>query len=139
LFTSVQYSTKFKPDEDGDWELGLNVTGHANLFIDQKRIVEFVPTSAGIDGFNVKDVRAVAKGLKAGQEYDLEIRISNAYFASQGPLFPCWGVIRAGGIHLVDEDVAMQKAIALAQESDGLFFFSDSNQNLIFYFILSQW
>lgn len=65
----------------------------------------------------------MAKGLKASQEYDLEIRISNAYFASQGLPFPCWGVIRAGGIHLVDADVAIQKAAALAQESDGLFFF----------------
>ncbi len=45
----------------------------------------------GMDPFNGKDVRGVAKGLKAGQEYDLEIRVSNAALASVALPFHCWG------------------------------------------------
>ncbi|KAF9485175.1 glycoside hydrolase family 3 protein [Pholiota conissans] len=114
----MRYSAKFKPDEDGDWEIGLNFTGHANLFIDQKLIIEFVPTASGVDGFNAPDVRAVAKDLRAGQEYDLEIRMSNAFFASSGIPFPCWGVMRAGAVKIVDADVSIREAVALAHESD---------------------
>lgn len=75
----------------------------------------------GMDPFNGKDVRGVAKGLKAGQEYDLEIRVSNAALASVALPFHCWGVIRAGGIRVVDADKAIQEAVVLAKESDGLF------------------
>ncbi|KAF8969399.1 glycoside hydrolase family 3 protein [Flammula alnicola] len=96
------YSAKFIPDEDGDWELGLNITGRGNLFIDQKLVIDL----------------STALGLKAGQEYDLEIRICNADFAAQGTPFPCWGVIRAGGIRVVDGESAVQAAVSLAKDSD---------------------
>lgn len=120
--TSGQYSTKFIPDESGDWELGLNIIGHGNLFIDQNLVVEFIPTmEGGLDPFNGKDIRGIAKGLKAGQEYDLEIRVSNAVLAAVALPFRCWGVIRAGGIRVVDADAAIQEAVVLAKESDGSF------------------
>ncbi|KJA29791.1 glycoside hydrolase family 3 protein [Hypholoma sublateritium FD-334 SS-4] len=115
----MRYSTKFTPDEDGDWELGLNIIGHGNLFIDHKLVVEFIPTvEGGLDPFNGKDIRGIAKGLKAGQEYDLEIRVSNAVLAAVALPFRCWGVIRAGGIRIVDADEAIQEAVVLAKESD---------------------
>lgn len=119
--TSEKYSAKFIPDEDGDWELGLNITGHGTLFIDKKLIVQYVPKFiSDTDVFSNTEVKGIAKGLKAGQEYALEIRIANEAFATQPIPFPCWGVIRAGGIRVVEPDIAIQEAVHVARESDGM-------------------
>ncbi|KAK7000982.1 glycosyl hydrolase family 3 C-terminal domain-containing protein [Favolaschia claudopus] len=56
-------------------------------------------------------------GLKAGQSYDLELRVSNHEFASRSPL-PCWGGLRIGGICQFDGEKAIKDAVALAQDSD---------------------
>ncbi|KAF9481867.1 glycoside hydrolase family 3 protein [Pholiota conissans] len=116
LFDGV-YSAKFKPDEDGDWEMGLNVTGHAALYIDQKLIVEYV-LGAPVNTFGAAEVRGIAMDLKAGQEYDLEVRISNASFVTSGLPFPFWGFVRVGGARKVDEDATIREAAALARESE---------------------
>ena len=59
------------------------------------------------------------KGLKAGQRYDLEIRLSNAEFIARGSPFTCRGGIRLGGIRQIGEEQAINEAVQLAKESDG--------------------
>ncbi|KAF8165588.1 glycoside hydrolase family 3 protein [Crassisporium funariophilum] len=116
------YSTKFIPDEDGDWEIGMNLAGAGNLFIDQKLVVDLstAPVQGeAFFGLGTEDVRTTVKGLKAGQSYDLEIRLSNADFAARGSPFLCWGGIRVGAVRDVDGDAAIQEAVQLAKESDG--------------------
>lgn len=117
-----QYSAKFIPDEDGDWEMGLSVAGRGNLFIDQKLVLDLstnpVPGEAFF-GFGTSDIRTVVEGLKAGQEYALELRLSNADLVARGNPFTCWGGIRIGGIRKIDGDNAIQEAVSLAKNSDG--------------------
>lgn len=117
-----QYSTKFIPDEDGDWEIGLNVAGIGNLFIDGKLVIDLSTDPVqgeAFFGLGTIDVRTVVKGLKAGQEYSLEIRLSNADFVARGSPFICWGGIRLGGIRQFGGDEAIEEAVQLAKESDG--------------------
>ncbi|KAH9482518.1 putative beta-glucosidase I [Psilocybe cubensis] len=117
----VKYSTKFVPDESGDWEIGMNIAGRGNLFMNGKLVIDLsTKPSRGeaFFGLGTEDVRVVVEGLKAGQEYDLEIRISNTEFAARGTPYVCWGGIRLGGIRKVDGRTAIQDAVQLAKLSD---------------------
>lgn len=142
ILTNVwQYSAKFIPDEDGEWEFGLNLAGRGNMFLDRKLVIDLSAAPFNPDalfGAGTQDMRSFVKDLKAGQAYDLEIRISNADFANQALPFPFWGVIRAGGIKNVDGDAAIQQAVELAKESDGQWSFSFFIKILLnHYFIFS--
>jgi len=102
----------------------MNVAGCGNLFIDGKIVVDLTTSPLAGDAFfgQASDNRSTVKGLKAGQEYSLEIRISNRSFIEHGTLFDCWGVIRVGGIRLVDNEAAIRDAALLAEGSDGRHF-----------------
>jgi beta-glucosidase len=69
-------------------------------------------------GLGTIDVRAVVPGLKAGQAYDLELRISNGAFVARGSPYRCWGGIRMGGIRQINDDEAIDSAVKLAKDSD---------------------
>ncbi|KAK7062032.1 beta-glucosidase [Favolaschia claudopus] len=115
-----RYTTSFVPDEDGDWEISVHFTGRGNLFFDKKLVVDLSTNpeyGEEFFGFATIDKRATLKGLKAGQSYDLELRVSNHEFASRSPL-PCWGGLRIGGICQFDGEQAIKDAVALAKDSD---------------------
>ncbi|KDR84011.1 hypothetical protein GALMADRAFT_236587 [Galerina marginata CBS 339.88] len=117
----IRYSAKFLPDEDGDWEIGMNIAGRGNLFINQKLVIDLstAPVQGGsFFGLGTEEIRTVLTGLKAGQEYDLEIRTCSAEFVARGTPFRCWGGIRAGAIRIIDDDSAIQEAVKIAKESD---------------------
>ncbi|PPQ78230.1 hypothetical protein CVT25_015549 [Psilocybe cyanescens] len=121
LICWTRYSAKFIPDEDGDWEIGMNIAGQGNLFINHNLAIDLsTKPSRGeaFFGLGTEDVRVVVEGLKAGQEYDLEIRTSNTEFAARGSPYVCWGGIRAGGARKVDGVSAIQDAVQLAKDSD---------------------
>ncbi len=120
--TNLQYSTSFIPDEDGDWELSMNITGRANLFLDKKLIIDLSTDPEQGDSFfglGTVDIRATVPGLKAGQSYDLEIRLENADFIKRTPPFASWGGIRLGGARKIDPQVELKHAAELAREADG--------------------
>lgn len=124
-----QYAAKFVPDEDGDWEIGLNIAGHGNLFIDGKLIIDLSsnPTQGeSFFGLGTTDVRTFVKGLKANQAYNLELRLSNATFIAKGSPFTCRGGLRLGGIRQIQDDQAIQDAVELAKASDGIYIFFSS-------------
>ncbi|KAF8897825.1 glycosyl hydrolase family 3 C-terminal domain-containing protein [Infundibulicybe gibba] len=117
----IRYSTKFIPDEGGDWEIGLNVPGRANLFIDNKLLIDLSTDpkqGESFFGLGTVGVRAVAKSLKAGQSYSLELRLSNSDFATRGISFSCWGGIQLGGVKQVDDEIALKAATDITQQSD---------------------
>ncbi|KAJ3516286.1 hypothetical protein NLJ89_g1217 [Agrocybe chaxingu] len=116
----IRYSTKFTPDEDGDWAIGINVTGAGNVFLDGKIIIDLStnpPPVSLFTGSLPPDTRTIVKGLKGGQAYDLEVRIDNSTYAPLSP-FPFWGVLRAGAIRDVNPEAAIEEAVAFAKESD---------------------
>jgi len=93
------------------------------MFLDHKLVIDLSTAPFNPDvlfGAGTQEVRSLVKDLKAGRGYDLEIRISNADFATYALPFPFWGVIRAGGIKYIDGDAAIQQAVELAKESHGL-------------------
>lgn len=117
-----QYSTTFIPDQDGDWEIGLNVAGRGNLFIDDELVIELSHNPArgkGFFGLGTLDARALICNLKAGNKYKVEIRLNNAEFISRGVPFACRGGVRLGVVHHIDADEGIKAAAALAKESDG--------------------
>lgn len=119
---NLQYSTVFTPGEDGDWELSMNVAGRANLFFDKKLIIDLSTDPEQGDSFfgsGTVDIKATVPGLKAGQSYDLEIRLENAEFIERGIPFRCWGGLRLGGARKVDPQVELKHAAELAKEADG--------------------
>ena len=61
------------------------------------------------------------KALKAGQSYCVEIRLNNAEFLVRGSPFSSRGGIRLGGIRAIGSEKAIQEAVQLAKESDGLY------------------
>ncbi|KAK0461743.1 glycoside hydrolase family 3 protein [Desarmillaria tabescens] len=117
----TRYSTTFIPDESGDWEFGMNVSGIGNMFIDKKIVIDQstkTEYSKSFFGAGSTEVRAIVEGMKAGQEYGLEVRLSNVEFIARGPPFPYWGGFRLGGIRVVGGQEAIQEAEALARASD---------------------
>lgn len=124
IFTRIysQYAAKFIPDEDGDWEVGLAIAGTGNLFVDGKLAIDLSTNpiqGESFFGLGTIDVRTVIKDLKAGQSYNVEIRLSNSQFVARGSPFTCRGGIRFGTIRQVGEEDAIRDAVALAKESDG--------------------
>ncbi|KAG6817889.1 hypothetical protein H0H87_001721 [Tephrocybe sp. NHM501043] len=116
----MRLTAKFTPDQDGDWEFGLSLAGQGNLFIDQKLVIDLSDPVPGDSffGLGTPDVRAHVKDLKAGQTYDLEIRLSNAQFAARGSPFVCWGGVRLGAMHQIKEEDGIAEAVQLAKEAD---------------------
>ncbi|TFK64048.1 glycoside hydrolase family 3 protein [Pluteus cervinus] len=117
----IRYSTTFTPDEDGDWEFGINITGKANLFLDDKLVVDLSTVESRGDswfGLGTADVKASVAGLKAGQSYRIELRLNNADFVSQGVPFTCRGGIRIGALRKIDPQGAINDAVELAKNSD---------------------
>lgn len=126
---NLQYSTVFIPDEDGDWELSMNVAGRANLFLDKKLIIDLSTDPEQGDSFfalGTVDVKATIPSLKAGQSYYLEIRLESAEFIERGAPFRCWGGIRLGGVRKIDPQVELKHAVELAKEADGKVSYLDS-------------
>lgn len=100
----------------------MNIAGRGNLFINRKLVIDLsTKPSRGqaFFGLGSEDVRVLVEGLKAGEEYDLEIRISNTEFAARGSPYVCWGGIRVGGVRKVNGASAIQDAVQLAKDSDG--------------------
>jgi beta-glucosidase len=90
--------------------------------VDGKLLVDVSTDPKRGDSFfntGTTEERAVLKGLKAGQEYKLEARLSNADFAGKIVQFPSWGGIRIGGVSKVEGKQAIADAVKLAGESDG--------------------
>lgn len=73
-------------------------------------------------GLGTIDLRKVVPGLKAGQAYNVEIRLSNSQFVARGSPFTCRGGIRFGAMRQVGEEDAIRDAVALAKESDGEYY-----------------
>ncbi|KAH7916249.1 glycoside hydrolase family 3 protein [Hygrophoropsis aurantiaca] len=117
----IRYSTIFVPDEDGDWQFGMNIAGNGNLFLDGKLIIDLSTNpEQGENFFNMGtvDVKGLVKGLKAGREYNLEIRLSNAEFVARGAPIPCWGGLRLGAFCTIDHEEGIKKAVAIAKDAD---------------------
>jgi len=117
----IRFSTKFIPDEDGDWEFGLAIAGSGNLFVDGKLVIDLSTDpiqGKSFFGLGTIDVRKVVKGLKAGQSYNTEIRLSNSTFVARGAPFTCRGGILFGANRVVGDEDAIKHAVALAKESD---------------------
>lgn len=58
-------------------------------------------------------------GLKAGQTYNLEIRLENEDVTKRGAPFISWGGIRLGGARKIDYKLELEHAVKLAKEADG--------------------
>ncbi len=100
----------------------MNVSGTGNMFIDKKIVIDqSTKTEYSKESFGAgsTEVRSIVKGMKAGQEYKLEVRLSNAEFIARGPPFPFWGGFRLGGIRVIEGQEAIQEAEVLAKASDG--------------------
>lgn len=99
----------------------MSLGGRGNLFIDQKLVLELSvdpPQGESFLGLGTVEVRAVLPGLKAGTEYDLEIRINNEEFVARGASPGMRGGFQLGGIHVVDPERALRQAVHLAKTSD---------------------
>ncbi|KAL1680722.1 glycoside hydrolase family 3 protein [Schizophyllum commune] len=115
------FSTKFTPDESGDWDFGLNLAGRGNLFLDGKLVIDLSTNpelGEAFFGLGTVDVKRTVKGLKAGQTYDLEIRINSADFQARSSPFECYGGIRLGAMPSTDAEEAIREAVEVARESD---------------------
>ncbi|TFK43781.1 glycoside hydrolase family 3 protein [Crucibulum laeve] len=117
----IRYTTKFTPDEDGDWDFGMNLTGRGNLFINNELVINLSTNpepGTAFFGLATADVRKVVKGLKAGWEYDLELRMCNEDFHARGSSFTFWGIVRVGGSRVLTEEEGINEAVEVARASD---------------------
>ncbi|KAI0057569.1 glycoside hydrolase family 3 protein [Artomyces pyxidatus] len=117
----IRYSTKYTPDESGDYEFSINFTGIGNLFVNGELVVDLFhdpPHGEGFFGLATADVHAVVKGLKAGVPVDVEVRLTNAPFVASGAPFEARGSIRLGAVRVVGGEEAIESAVKLAKEAD---------------------
>ncbi|KAF7355581.1 Beta-glucosidase [Mycena sanguinolenta] len=105
----IRYSAAFIPDED-------EATSSSTM--NSLSTLQPTPNKArAFFGLATIDKRSVVKGLKAGQSYNLEVRISTSTFVPLSPL-PAWGGLRIGGCRKFDGEEGIKDAVALAKESD---------------------
>ncbi|KAI0700577.1 glycoside hydrolase family 3 protein [Cytidiella melzeri] len=117
----LRYTTTFTPDEDGHWEVGLNVAGLANLFIDGKLTITLSEDPEQGDSFfglGTVDARALVLDLKKGQEYSIEIRMSNEQFIARGSPFICRGGLRLGAVRKIEREEGIKNAVQIAKAAD---------------------
>ncbi|GJE99911.1 glycoside hydrolase family 3 protein [Phanerochaete sordida] len=117
----LRFTTTFTPDEDGDWEVGMNIAGRGNLFIDEKLIIDLSVNPKQGDSFfglGTVDVRTVMKGLEAGTQHKVEVRLSNQEFIGRGAPFTTRGGLRIGAIRQIDPEEGLKQAVDLAKKSD---------------------
>ncbi|PFH51318.1 glycoside hydrolase family 3 protein [Amanita thiersii Skay4041] len=123
----IRYSTQFTPDEDGDWTFDLSLAGRGNLFIDGKLELDLTtdPNQGEFSfGLGTDDVSSlvkgitIVKGLKAGQTYGLEVRLSNAQFVDGSLPFPSRGGLRLGALRHFESHQGIIDAVQAAKESD---------------------
>lgn len=119
--TIAQYTTTFTPDESGLWNFGLSVAGIGNLFIDNQLIVDLTtdaPQGDSFFGFGTIERTGTLEVVK-GQQYAMEVRLSNKPFLDKGAPFTTRGGLRVGGTVVVDPDLGIEDAVVLAAEVDG--------------------
>ncbi|KAJ3574795.1 hypothetical protein NP233_g1525 [Leucocoprinus birnbaumii] len=129
----LKFSTTFVPDEDGDWELSLYVAGRANMFLDNKLIIDLSTNPEHGDAFfglGTVDIKAVVSSLKAGQSYQLEIRLENQDLTQRGSPFKSWGGLRVGGARKVDPQTELTHAAEVAKQADAVILVIGLNHDL---------
>ena len=92
------------------------------MFLDGKLLLDLStnpPRGESFFEMGTATVQAVARGLKEGQAYSLELRLSSAEFVRRGPPIQCWGGIRLGALPKTDPQEQVKKAAQLAKDSDG--------------------
>jgi beta-glucosidase len=117
---TLQLTSTFTPDTDGDWEFALGSMGSANLFIDGQLVVNNSSNwTAGELWFNMGSTerRGVLRGLKKDKQYPLEVRCSQRVDLRGSP-FKSAGAIRVGALPLIDADKAIAEAVEVAKASD---------------------
>ncbi|KAI0061708.1 glycoside hydrolase family 3 protein [Artomyces pyxidatus] len=118
----IRYSAKYTPDESGDYEFSMYLTGIGNLFVNGELVVNLShdpPPGQAFFGLATADLHAVVKGLKAGEAVDLEVRMTNAPFLASASLpGPTRGLFRIGGTRVVNVEEAIESAVKLAKEAD---------------------
>lgn len=100
----------------------MSVAGDGVLFVDGKPILDLrnAPYGSTFHGAGSVNMDTVLNGLKKNQEYALEVRLSSKSVNERGLHFQCWGGLRIGAMKKMDEEVAIEEAVTLAQESDGM-------------------
>ncbi|KAI0048714.1 glycoside hydrolase family 3 protein [Auriscalpium vulgare] len=116
----LRYTTEFTPDESGDYDFGVTVTGRGSFFVNGERAINFPspPDGEPLFGPGTADLHAVVKGLEAGKPVAIEVHLSNAPFLARGLPFPFRGGLRLGAVRVVETDEAIADAVKIAQEAD---------------------
>ncbi|EKM59267.1 glycoside hydrolase family 3 protein [Phanerochaete carnosa HHB-10118-sp] len=118
----LRFTATFVPDEDGDWEIGMNIAGRGNLFIDDKLVIELSINPKQGDSFfglGTVDIRTVVKGLKAGTKHRVEVRLSNKAFIAGGAPFAARGGIQLDAIRRIDPEDGIKRALRDSSEREG--------------------
>jgi len=132
----------FTAEEDGDLELGLGVFGSANLFVDDKLLIDnTTKQTKGTLFFSCGTIeeRCVLP-VKKGQTYHLKVYFisspsskldqgSNALFGN--------GAVRLGGAMIIDADEEVRNAAALAKEADQVIICAGLNVGIAFWTLLN--
>ncbi|KAL1406447.1 hypothetical protein Q8F55_008146 [Vanrija albida] len=117
----VSLRTRFVPDTGGKWELGLGVSGQADLYVDGvKAIDNRTDQEPSVLFFNMgAEERTAVLEFEAGKAYDLEVRFSNfKQLHSTSPYSGRRGGIRLGGRPLRSPQAEIAAAVELAKSSD---------------------
>jgi len=111
---SARFSTRFTPDESGDYNFGLVSAGLSRLFIDRQLVVNnWEAWQAGDAYFGEGSSEAIGTiHLVAGQPHDLTIE----YATRPHRAFPLKAVRL--GLFRPEGEAAIQRAVYLAQISD---------------------
>ncbi|KAH8928460.1 glycoside hydrolase family 3 protein [Atractiella rhizophila] len=117
----VRWSTTFRPNESGIWEIGLGVAGQADLYFDGKLLIENSKDQKfGLLFFGTGAEEQVAEvHVEAGKLYDIEVRFSNfKQLSPNSPYAGRRGGIRVGGRKKRNVKAMINNAVALSKSSD---------------------
>jgi beta-glucosidase len=112
----------YTADEDMTYEFGLVVCGTANLYVDDKLIVDNTTKQYPGDAFfgaATREERGTVD-FKKGQKYKIRVSFISApsYTLSQDSFVPGHGSLRVGGAKVIDAQEEIKKSVQLAKEHD---------------------
>lgn len=112
----------FTAEEDMTYEFGLVVCGTANLYVDDKLIVDNTTKQYPGDAFfgaATREERGTCD-LKKGQSYKIRVSFVSApsYTLKLDSFVPGHGSLRVGGAKVIDPQEEIRKSVQLAKEHD---------------------
>ncbi|KAH3672671.1 hypothetical protein WICMUC_004189 [Wickerhamomyces mucosus] len=119
----IDFEGIFIPEESAEYEFGLTVAGTAQLFVNDKLVVDNkTKQTLGTAFFSTGTIEEKGKiFLQKGEKYNIKVEFGSGptySLKAEGPDFKGNGAIAFGGSKVIDKPKEIERAVEIAQSVD---------------------